>query len=217
MKTQVRITFNCSGRDSCLELLNHLLSAKGVNAPIIQAEVGKGKIIVSIYGTKAEARRVKAALMRAYREWSELRSLERGGGCVSINTLIKEIGKPFPHEALEEVLKGLGYVVRSFRETVCTNADASTLINTAAALSKALEELVNIRPKASRTAKNLLTALAVMLGTSVDELLRDLVSEGVLTEEGPRLKLAGEWRSLLRKVILGRRVADGGRDKEAYG
>ncbi len=217
MTTQVRVIFNCGSRDSCLDLLDRLLGAKGVNAPMIQASIDRGKVIISIYGTKAEAYRVKAALMRAYREWTELRSLERGGGCASINTLVKEVGKPFPREALEEVLKELGYVVRRSGDLLCTDADTSTVLSLASKLSEALDVLVRLKPKSSKSAKNFLTSLAVLTGAGINELLRELSEKGVLTEEGPYLRLTGEWRSLLRKVILGRRVADEDRGKEAYG
>lgn len=198
--TTFKFTLSCGDRSKCLELLDSILNAKGVRASLIRAEVKGDKIVITVFGNRVEAIQTRYAVMMAYREWRRLNAWMERGKYVRLNDLIKVIGKPFPADALAEVLRVLGSDTQVKGGILYTNAPNDVVINIARELAISLEQLIKVKPKASYSAKCLITSLSVLRNKSVQEIMEELKSEGFVEEEGHRLLVTSEWRSLLRKL-----------------
>ncbi len=198
--TTFKFTLSCEDRGKCLELIDSILNAKGVRASLIRAEVKGDKIVITVFGNKVEALQTRYAVIRAYREWRRLNAWMKHGKYVRLNDLIKVIGKPFPADALAEVLRILGSDAQVKGGVLYTNAPNDVVMNIARELAISLEQLIKVKPKASYSAKCLITSLSVLQNKSVHEIMEELKSEGFIEEEGHRLLVTSEWRSLLRKL-----------------
>lgn len=198
--TTFKFALSCGDRGKCLELLDSILNAKGVRASLIRAEVKGDKIVITVFGNRVEALQTRYAILRAYREWRRLNAWMERGEYVKLNDLIKIIGKPFPTDALVEVLRILGSDAHVKGGVLYANAPNDVVINIAKELAASLEQLIKVKPKASYSAKCLITSLAVLQSKSVQEIMEELRSEGFVEEEGHRLLVTSEWRSLLRKL-----------------
>ncbi len=195
-----KLTLGCGDRDGCLELLETILKAKGVRAEMINGEIRDCKLVITITGNKLEIHQTRRAIRKVYREWREFREWLKGRECISINNLMRIVNNPFPSDALAEVLSIMGWKTVVKGGEVCTNADRELLIGVCRELANALKALVKFKPKASYTAKCLITSASVLTNKPVQEVMSELINKGFLTEEGPRLITTSEWRSLLRKL-----------------
>jgi len=198
--TTLKFVLSCEEHSKCLELLDAILNAKGIHASLVKAEIKNAKIVVTVFGNKVEALQTRYIIMRTYREWRRLITWKKYGKQLSLNTLIKAIGKPFPTDALVEVLKIMGSNTYVRSGILYTDASHDTVMKVAEELSTALERLVKIKPRASYSAKCLITALSVLQNKDVQEVLEELRNNELIKEEGHRLLATSEWRSLLRKL-----------------
>ncbi len=198
--TTFKFALSCGGRSKCLELLDSILNAKGVRASLIRAEVKGDKIVITVFGNRVEALQTRYAVLKAYREWRRLNAWMERGKYIRLNDLIKTTGKPFPADALVEVLRILGSDAHVKGGVLHTNAPNDVVMNVARELATSLEQLIKIKPKASYSAKCLITSLSVLQNKSILEIIEELRNEGFIEEEGHRLLVTSEWRSLLRKL-----------------
>ncbi len=198
--TTFKFVLSCGERSKCLELLDSILNAKGVHASLIRAEVKDNKIVVTVFGNRVEALQTRHAVIRAYREWKRLDTWMRQGEYIKLNDLIRATGRPLPTDALVEVLRILGNDAHVKEGVLYTNASSDVILNVARELAIALDQLIKVKPKASYSAKCLITSLSVLQNKSVQEVMEELRNEGFVVEEGHRLLVTSEWRSLLRKL-----------------
>ncbi len=196
----VSLILNCGNRDKCLELLDYILNYRGLKGTYIQYSIDDGKLRIWISGAESEALVTKHVVMKAYREWRALDAWRRGVSGVSINLLIKTVGKPFVSEALTEVLKMLGYEAELSSGVLETNAPPDEVVRVAKELAEALEKVVKFRPRASYAAKALVTAYSVITGKDPLEVIKELEDTGFLEIRGYRVLIKEEWRSLLRRL-----------------
>jgi len=198
---KVIVNLKCEGRDECLELVEYIMNYRGVKAKSLIYEVGNESVIIEINGPRIEVVTTKRVIMKAYREWMKIKAWSRGSGSIEIQTLMRIVGKPFVGDALVEVLKHLGYEAEIKRGTLISNAPSDIVIDVAKALSQKLEELVTYKPRASITAKALITAYAYLTSMNAKNALKVLEESGALRINGHRVLVTKEWRSLLRRLI----------------
>ena len=211
---KVRISLKCEGRNECLELAEYIMNYRGVKAKSLIYEVSNGSVIIEISGPKVEVVTTKRIIMGAYREWMKIKAWSKGSGSIEIQTLMRIVGKPFVSDALAEVLKFLGYEAEIKGGTLFSSAPSDIIINVAKALSQKLEELVMYKPRASITAKALITAYAYLTSMNAKDALKALEESGALRVNGHRVLVTKEWRSLLRRLISSSRESYGVRGKE---
>lgn len=198
----LKVSFRCKGKEECVELIDHLTRAKGVNASIIRYKIRNSSVQIVIFGSSVEAHETRRALIKAYKEWRILKGWMSKGEYITSNQLIRFVGKPFPIDALIEVLKVLGYGARKDGEHIIfSGVDWNYVMSVAQKLAELLELLARVKPKATYSAKCLITAFSFLEGVSIESALQILKEKGVLKEEGVKLETVGEWRSLLRKLV----------------
>jgi len=210
----VIVNLKCEGRDECLELVEYIMNYRGVKAKSLVYEVGNGSVIIEINGPKIEVVTTKRVIMKVYREWMKIKAWNMGSGSIEIQTLMRIVGKPFVSDALIEVLKHLGYEAEIKGGTLISNAPSDIVIDVAKTLSQKLEELVTYKPRASITAKALITAYAYLTSMNAKNALKVLEESGALRVNGHRILVTKEWRSLLRRLISSSREPYGVRGEE---
>jgi len=198
--TTFKFALSCGERSKCLELLDSILNAKGVRASLMRAEVKGDKVVITVFGNRVEALQTRYAIMRAYKEWKRLNTWMRRGEYIKLNDLIKTVGKPLPTDALVEVLRILGNDAHVRGGVLYTNAPSDVVLNVARELAVALEQLIKVKPRASYSAKCLITSLSVLQNKSIQEVMEELKNGDFVKEDGYRLLVTSEWRSLLRKL-----------------
>ncbi len=199
-----RLSFHCRNRDECLDLAEHLSKIKKGSTPFIALQVRNNTVNITVSGSITEEKLIKNNLAEAYKEWKSAVGLNKGSNkVVTLRELMKLTGKPFPVDALVEVLKLRGVAARKEGERLILppNIKGDEVIDIAIKLSELLQELNKLKPKASRTAKQLITAYSFAVGLNCEEGLNQLENRGALKVDGPRVTPSGEWRSLLRKLI----------------
>jgi len=211
---KVRVSLKCEGRDECLELAEYIMNYRGVKAKSLIYEVSNGSVIIEVSGPKIEVVTTKRVIMKAYREWMKIKAWSKSSGSIEIQTLMRIIGKPFVSDALVEVLKHLGYEAEIKGGTLISNAPSDIVIDVAKTLSQKLEELVMYKPRASITAKALITAYAYLTSMNAKDALKALEESGALRVNGHRVLVTKEWRSLLRRLISSSRESYGVRGEE---
>ncbi len=194
------ITLNCGSKDECLDLLDYILNYRGIKGTYIMYSVDDGKLRIWVSGAMSEAVITKRVILKAYKEWKELKAWEKGVGSIDINLIMKLIGKPFVSEALVELLKILGYKAELKEGVLYTNASSNDVLELARELSSSLEKLVKFRPKASYASKALITAYATLKGADPLEVIKELEGAGVLEVRGHKVLVKEEWRNLLRRL-----------------
>jgi len=198
--TTFKFTLSCGERSKCLELLDYILNAKGVRTSLMRAEVKGDKIVITVFGNRVEALQTRYAIMRACKEWKRLNTWMRRGEYVKLNDLIKAVGKPLPADALVEVLRILGNNARVEGGVLYTNTPSDVVLDIARELATTLEQLIKVKPKASYSAKCLITSLSVLRNKSIQEVMKELKNRGFIKEDKHKLLVSSEWRSLLRKL-----------------
>ncbi len=198
---KVKLGLKCKDRSECLELAEYIINYRGVRGKSITYDVSDDAVIIEIWGPKVEVTTVKRIVMSAYKEWSKIKSWSKGGGSIELPILMKIIGKPFISEALVEVLKIMGYNAELLGNELRSNAPSHLVIDVAKGLAEKLEELVKYKPKASLTAKALITAYAYMNSLTVKEAMKILEAKNALKIEGYKVLVLSEWRNLLRRLI----------------
>jgi len=211
---KVRISLRCNGRNECLELAEYIMNYRGVKAKSLIYEVSEGLVIIEVSGPKMEVVTTKRIIMKAYKEWMKIKAWSKGAGSIEIQTLMKFVEKPFVSDALVEVLKHLGYRAELKGAVLTSNAPPNIVINIAKALSQKLEELIRYKPRASATAKALITAYAYLMSLNARNALKVLEESGALRINGHRVLVTKEWRSLLRRLISSSRESYGARGKK---
>lgn len=197
--TEARIVLHCRTPKECLELVEYITSQRGVATAHVSYEVRGGSVIIRIYGPGVEVARVKNIVRKAFAEWSTAKAWEKGVGRIPLGLLAKRVGKPFISDALVEVLKVLGHRADIVGDELVTDAPPTLVEEVAAGLAEKLRELNALKPKASRTAKALITAYAFLAGVGALQAMNELEESGAITVEGHRVVPRGEWRALLRK------------------
>ena len=211
----INLVLNCGNREYCIELAEYILKYRGIKADQIVYRVNNGSLILRITGSKVEITNTKRIIMKAYREWRQLKAWYRGSKAIDVTLLMKLIRKPFIIDALIEVLKILGYEVKLDSNKLFTNAPQDLVMNVASGLASKLEELVKYKPKASYTAKALVTAYAYLIDKDVNSVIKELEARKALMVESYKVLVKKEWRSLLRKLLIeSEGVMVGTRDKE---
>jgi hypothetical protein len=206
-----RLSFRCREKDECIDLAEHLSKIRKGSTPFITLQVKNNSVNITISGSNTEVKLIKENLSRAYKEWKSAIGLNRGfNKVVTLRELMKLAGKPFPVEALVEVLKARGLAIQKEGEKLILppNARGEEVIDVAIKLSELLQELNKLKPKASHTAKQLIIAYSFLAGLNCEEGLNQLINRKAIKVEGPRATPLGEWRSLLRKLI-----GENGRDE----
>jgi len=197
--TEARIVLRCRSPEECLELVEFITAQKGVATAHVSYEVKGRSVIIRVYGPGVEVARVRGVVRKAYAEWSTAKAWEKGAGRVPLSLLSKRVGKPFVSDALAEVLKLLGYRAEIIGDEIVTDAPPAVVEEVAAGLAEKLKELNVFKPRASRTAKALITAYAFLAGISSLQAMSELEREGAIAVDGHRVVPKGEWRALLRK------------------
>jgi len=197
----LRLSLSCRNIDDCIDLANFILNYKGVNASLIRYEVKRGCLEITIFGTSVEKTNVRSAILKAYKEWKSITSWKRGGRVIEIQYLIKMVGKPFITDALIEVLNLTGIKAEMRDEHILSGGNWDTIFSFAVKLAYALEDLVRKYPKASHSAKALITSYAVLTDTSVDQAIDFLREAAAIEIRGHRVLVKKEWRYLLRELL----------------
>ncbi len=197
--TEARIVLHCRRPEECIELVEYITSQRGVATAHVSYEVRGRSIIVRVYGPGVEVARVKSIVRKAFTEWRTAKAWERGAGRIPLGLLTKRVGKPFISDALAEMLKILGYRADIVGDELVTDAPPSLVEEVATGLAEKLRELNVFKPKASRTAKALITAYAFLTGVGALQAMSELEERGAIIVEGHRVVPRGEWRALLRK------------------
>ncbi|HDD26370.1 MAG TPA: DUF2067 domain-containing protein [Acidilobales archaeon] len=195
MRKTLRIS--CRSKDECLDLINELLASNVVKGRYVKWELKGKNLVIEIDAPPSRIDRVVLELKRL-----------RGKGVkqgthtgITVSELMKTVGKPFIPDALRVILKHSGYEVEIDGEVIRTNAPMDTLVKYATEVAKRLEELVFYKPKASASAKKLVTALSVLMGSdpfTVIEILKDM---DYVIEKGHRLLVKKQWKEVLREVL----------------
>jgi len=197
----LKLSLNCGSIDDCIDLANFILDYKGVNASLIKYEVKRGCLEISIFGTNIEKTSVKVAILEAYREWKHITLWRKEGKEIEIEYLIKIVGKPFITDALNEVLNIIGIKAKIRNKRLICNANWDTIYSIATKLAHALEELIRKYPKASHSAKALVTSYMVLTDIDVNEAINHLREVNAITISGHRVLVKKEWRHLLRELL----------------
>ncbi len=201
----IKLSLPCGSKEDCLELAEHILRARGVNASLLKYEIRGGSLTITVFGSSIEKTACRNAILRAFREWREIKGWRsgtpRGHSKIRLNYLMRLVGKPFITDALVETLRHLGYEASVEGDYLVSNVRWEVVVDLASKLGSKLEELVRLKPRASHSAKALITAASVLLDMKVGVLVEELRSRGVLREEGPRLTLRREWRNLLKELL----------------
>jgi len=213
----LRIALNCYNKELCLALAEFILSAKGVKADTISYSLRTSHTLdIKVTAPSSEAFITKRAIISAYREWVKLTVWKHGRGSGDIRSIVKLAGKPFILDALVEVLRHLGYEAKIVNNELRSKASWDTILEIASLLANRLEELVKLKPRASYSAKALITSYSVLAGCDIGNALKKLEDLGFIKITDYRIVVSGEWRGLLRKLasaLIG--VERGGRVKEA--
>jgi len=210
------LTLSCGNKEDCLKLAEELSKTKGVQSSIVSISVRHSFINITIFGNNTDAEATRRALISAYKKWREVKGWVSEGKHISIPQLMKAVGRPFPTEALQEVLKVLGYKASlKGNELIVEGVKWDMIVDIASGLSFLLEELRKLKPKSSRSAKSLITSYALLRKISTHKALQELTEAKAIKVTGPRVVPTKEWRSLLR-ILLGmkRGATIGDRGKE---
>jgi len=195
MRKTLRIS--CRSKDECLDLINELLASNVVKGRYVRWELKGRNLVIEIDAPPSRIDRVVLELKKL-----KGRSIGQGPHTeVTVNELMKTIGKPFIPDALRVVLKHSGYEVEVVSGVIRTNAPMDILVKYATEVAKKLEELVFYKPKASTSAKKLVTALSVLMESdpyTVIEILKDM---DYVIEEGHRLLVKKQWEKVLKEVL----------------
>ena len=195
MRKTLRIS--CRSKDECLDLINELLASNVVKGRYVRWELKGRNLVIEIDAPPSRIDRVVLELKKL-----KGRSIGQGPHTeVTVNELMKTIGKPFIPDALRVVLKHSGYEVEVVSGVIRTNAPTDILVKYATEVAKKLEELVFYKPKASTSAKKLVTALSVLMESdpyTVIEILKDM---DYVIEEGHRLLVKKQWEKVLKEVL----------------
>ncbi len=197
--TEARIVLHCRTPEECLELVEYITEQRGVATAHVSYEVRGRSVIIRVYGPGVEVARVRNIVRKAFTEWSTAKAWEKGAGRIPLGLLAKRVGKPFISDALAEVLKILGYRADIVGDELVTNTPPVLVEEVAAGLAEKLRELNMFKPRASRTAKALITAYAFLTGVGALQAMSELEERGAIAVEGHRVVPRGEWRALLRK------------------
>ncbi len=203
---KVILSFHCSSRDKCIDLLEFLASRVRGGSPLITFVIRGLSVNATIFGSATDAEITKRILLNAYKEWRNVTGWMKHGKYFSIKQLMKLTQKPFPVEGLLEILRLKGIKVTKEGDRIVLDGTVSWefLSNLAKELSILLEELTRFKPKASRSAKSLIVSYAYLRDISAKEALDELERLGGLKVEDYRVTPTKEWRSLLR-FLKGRR------------
>ena len=197
----LKLTLSCKDLRDCLDLANFILNYKGVNASLIKYEVRKGCLEIAVFGTNVEKASVKAAILKAYKEWKSITSWKRGSNVIEVQHLIKLVGKPFITEALVEALNLTGIKAKLKNGYLISEGKWNEILALATKLAHALEELVHVYPKASYSAKALITSFATLTNTEIKQVVNYLRDIKVIEIHGHRVVVKKEWRHLLRELL----------------
>ncbi len=209
------IVLKCGDKSSCIELAEYILKYRGIKADQIIYRVSNGDLVLRLAGSKVEITSTKRVIMKAYKEWRQLRAWSKGANVIDVSLLMRLVKKPFIVDALVEVLKILGYEAKTESGKLFTNAPQDVVTDVASGLASKLEELVKYKPKASATAKALITAYAYLTDKDVSTVLKELEISKAITVDSYRVLVKKEWRSLLRRLLIDLQGFEHGtRDKE---
>ncbi len=197
--TEARIVLHCRTPEECLELVEHIISQKGVATAHVSYEIKGRSVIIRVYGPGVEVARVRNIVRNAFAEWNTAKAWERGAGRIPLSLLAKRVGRPFISDALVEVLKILGHKAEIVGDELVTDAPPTLVEEVANGLAEKLRELNVFKPRASRTAKALITAYAFLTGVGALQAMSELEGRDAIAVEGHRVVPKGEWRALLRK------------------
>jgi hypothetical protein len=215
---EAKVALNCSSLNECIELAEFVINYRNVNSSLIKYDIKGSKLIIEILGQSIEVTKTKTAVFKAYREWKRIRSWKRKGVKVIIlSDLMRTISKPFLSDALVEVLKILGYQATLSGDKLITNAPGKEVVELSTKLADSLEELIKLKPKASRSAKALITSLKILTDMDIKYLLNYLEQLKYIELKEHRVIIKKEWRDLLREIIrnLGGDFGEG-RDTEDH-
>ncbi|RLG77483.1 MAG: hypothetical protein DRO14_02260 [Thermoprotei archaeon] len=197
----LRLSLSCRNVNDCIDLTNFILNYRGVNASLIKYEIKRGCLEITIFGTNVEKANVKSAVLKAYREWKSITSWKRGSKVIEVRYLMKMVGKPFITDALIEVLNFTGIKAEIKNGCILSEGSWDAVFSFAARLAQALEELTRKYPKASHSAKALITSYAVLADTSIDQAIDYLREVNAIEISGHRVLVKQEWRHLLRELL----------------
>jgi len=208
---KVKLSLRCIDLDRCADLIQHILTAKGVKSRLIKYSiVGNSKLEVLVSGSATDVERVKDVILSTYSTWRMRHTYSRKGIYV-VNDIMRDIGKPFITDSLAEVLKLKGYECKLVGDKLLTNAPKEEVYNAAELIALALNNIVKIKPKAQTSAKKLISALAAYASlTDINELIGMLKELGYVREvDNYDIAVTKDWRSLLREVVERLRVLRG--------
>lgn len=197
--TEARIVLHCRAPEECLELVEYITSQKGVATAHVSYQVRGRTVIIRVYGSGVEVARVRNIIRNSFSEWSAAKAWEKGAGRIPLSLLARRVGKPFISDALAEVLKILGHKAHVVGDELLTDAPPTLVEEVAAGLAEKLRELNVFKPRASRTAKALITAYAFLAHVGALQAVSELEARGAILVEGHRVVPKGEWRALLRR------------------
>lgn len=213
---EVKIRLRCGNRELCSELAEFITKRRGVRSSRIVYEVRGDILEVSVTGSPYDVLNTKRAVIASYREWRKLKEFMSGNSkSLTLNTLMSYVGGPIMPDVLSLILRYRGYDAEIRGDVLETNAPADEVLSTAQEVSSKLKEVSKMFPKATRSLRALLVALAV-LGYDIESSL-DILKQMGFIEENHKLKVTAEWTSLLvklRTVDLGGEGVEAG-DKES--
>ncbi len=198
---EVKIRLRCGSQELCSELAEFITKRRGVRSSRIIYEVRGDILEVSVFGSPYDVLNTKRAIMASYGEWRRLKEFELGGSRrLALTTLMSHVGGPIIPDVLLLILRYRGYDAEIRSGVLETNAPADEVFNIAQDVSSKLKEVSKMFPKATRSLRALLVALAV-LGYDIEGSLDTLKRMG-LVEENHKLKVTAEWTSLLVKLRI---------------
>lgn len=196
MRKTIRLP--CRSRNECVNVLNEIISGNVIKGHFVKYYIQGRNLVIEIEGTPS-------AIERALMELRKLRYKEKQGvppsSCLDINMVIKDLGKPFIPDALKVILEIKGFKVSLENNILRTNASKDVVYSISERLAKSLEELVAVKPKASSSAKKLITALSVLLNTDPLTLIEILKNKGCVVEKGHRLLVTKQWIDILKEIL----------------
>ncbi len=182
------------------EFVNRLLQELKIDQTKI--DVKENTVTVTLYGTKDIIAYNWQVIRGLAKEITYLRSLEKAKLKKYVhNILQKHVGITFPLDALGEVLKAKGYIVKLEENTLISDAPLDIVVHYAKALGNALQNL-RTYTRSSSTKKFLATLATILETNDLDEVKRLGLKEGVLVEnEIGHVILTLEWKQALNKIL----------------
>lgn len=182
------------------EFVNRLLQELKIDQTKI--DVKENTITITLYGTKDVIAYNWQVVRNIAKEITYLRNLEKAKLKKYVhNTLQRHVGTTFPLDALGEVLKAKGYIVKLEENTLISDAPLDIVVHYAKALGNTLQNL-RTYTRSSSTKKFLATLATILEIGDLDEVKRLGLKEGVLVEnEIGHVILTLEWKQALNKIL----------------